>query len=355
MKYRFSITATVLIIVAGLLLVGCGNDSTPVVSGETTELNLEDDLGGYKATDEAPGFNDPEILSVMGEDAAPSLAATGTLDVDSLLDNPDYNMYLVAVRWGQLEGDSTVAAITDWAGTASVIRGAIVPGRVIRFERDTDSLLPFVSQLQVSWASLTTVHFDGIIFVVADPINPDDALTVESSFTFATAPYTATFNMAELENLDTIITVDDLGNQVAICARQIRPFACNEGLLEGVWRPDNRTGRTGKFFGKWVNNDGTLAGHISGHWGIRGNGDQVFFGKWINRAGVFKGFIRGTYQPDEAVPGQGTFRGDILTRNKIKIGTLGGEYLHNPEASRGGFLHGRWSTYCPEDTEEGDG
>jgi hypothetical protein len=136
---------------------------------------------------------------------------------------------------------------------------------------------------------------------------------------------------------------------VAINAHRIKPDPCGKGFLEGVWRANNRTGKMGKFFGKWINDDGSLAGHVRGHWGERGNGERALFGQWIDLGGVFKGFVRGTWDPDVAQDGHGYFHGAIFTRDKIEIGVFRGEYVNRGDLRRGGFFTGGWRLNCPNE------
>jgi hypothetical protein len=347
------LTAALLVGLGGLLLAGCGSDSTPVVTNEIEELNLTDDFGGYKATDQPPGFGDPEIMSSMTEDEAAPLFVGDSVGLDSLYGNPRFTLYTVAVRWGQLEGDSTVTTKTDWSGTASLVRGHLKLLRVLRFERGQDSIVrPRPGPLEISWVSKTSVHFDGLAFMIVDPLYPDDELGVESSFTFSTEPYSATFNLDDLADLDTVITVDGLGNQVAITAHRIKPDPCGKGFMEGVWWPNNHLNKMGKFHGKWIADDGSLAGHVRGHWGQRGNGERVLFGQWIDRSGVFKGFLRGVWGPDPNRPGHGFFRGSIFERDKTEIGGFRGDYILPRNDHSRGFFHGGWKLNCPEEETE---
>ena len=349
MTLRRTVLATFLAGLVGLMPAGCSKDSAPVIANEAEELDLTTDFGGYKATDQAPSFGDPEIISSMGADSV----AEDSIDTDSLSGNPRFALYTVAIRWGQLEGDSTNTTLTDWSGTASLVRGHLRVTRLLRFERGQDYIVrPRPSPREVSWVSKTSVHFDGLVFLIADPVVPDDQLPVQSSFTFTTPPYGTTFTLDQLVNLDTVITVDELGNQVAINAHRIRPEPCGEGLLEGVWRANNRTNKMGKFFGKWMNEDGSLAGHLRGHWGERGNGERVFFGQWIDLSGVFKGFVRGTYEPDPAQPGHGYISGSIYSRNKVEIGALNCEYVNAGDVRKGGFFTGTWKFHCSAGTSE---
>ena len=351
MRFGRVLTAVAVMGVLGLVLAGCGTESTPVTVNEIEELNLTDDFGGYKATDYPLAFGDPEIENSMTEDGAAPAFASDSIDFDTLDENEGFNFYAVAIRWGQLEGDPTNTTVTDWSGTASLERGHLRLLRLIRFERGQDSIVrPRVGPLEISWVSKTTVHFDGLLFLIADPAYAADPLSpIANSFTFATEPYTETFTVEDLADLDTIITVDDLGNQVAITAHKIERDPCGKGFVEGVWRANNHLGKMGKFFGKWMGDDGSLAGHLRGHWGRRGNGERVFFGQWISLAGVFKGFIRGEWRPDPDQPGNGFFRGQIFTRNKTELGVLRGQYVIKRDGRAGGFFKGGWKIDCPDE------
>jgi hypothetical protein len=352
-KFHQKILAMVLLGAAGLLLVGCGSDSTPTVFEEPAELSLDEPFGGYKAADQPPGFGESEILSTMTADEAAPEFAGDSVDVDTLYGNPRFTLYTITVRWGQLEGDSTVTAETDWSGMASLVRGHLKLTRIILFERGQDSIIrPRPSPLEIGWVSKTIGHFDGLSFLIADPLFPDDVLPVESSFTFSTGPFTATFDLDDLADLDTVITVDNQGNQVAITAHRLAPDPCGKGFMEGVWRANNHLNKMGKFLGKWVADDGSLTGHFRGHWGKRGNGEQVFFGQWIDLSGVFKGLLRGTWEPDPDRPGHGYLHGGIFIDGQTEIGRFRGEYILPHINESGGYFQGGWQLHCPDEGSE---
>lgn len=352
-RFQGGLTAIVLAGLLALVLAGCGSDSAPLISNDTEDLDLTDDFGGYKAMDQPPGFGDPEIISSMTEDENAPLFAGDSIDTATLYGNPHFTLYTVVVRWGQLAGDSTITTATDWSGSASLVRGHLRLLRVLRFERGQDSIVrPRPGPLELAWVSQTTVHFDGLIFLIADPLYPNDDLGVESSFTLSTEPYTATFSLDELANLDTVINVDDLGNEVAISAHRLESDPCGKGFMEGVWWPNNHLNKMGKYHGKWVADDGSLAGHVRGHWGERGNGQRVLFGQWIDLSGVFKGFLRGTWERDPNQPGQGFIQGMIFTRNKTEIGRFRGNYILPNDDHNRGFFHAGWKLNCPEEETE---
>jgi hypothetical protein len=354
MKYRFPRGPAVVILtgILGVFLAGCGADSTPVTTGDSEELNLTDDFGGYKAADQPPGFGDPEIISTMAADEAALVFPGDSVEIDTLYGHPRFTLYTVAVRWGQLAGDSTITTVTDWSGTASLDGGHLKLTSIIRFERGQDSLVrPRPGPQELSWVSHTTIHFDGLAFMIIDPLYPDAEMPSAESFTFATEPYNRTFALDELADLDTVIAVDELGNQVAITAHRIELDPCGKGFFEGAWWPNNHLNKMGKFHGKWIAADGSLVGHLRGHWGERGNGERVLFGQWIDRSGVFKGFLRGTWEPDLHRPGHGFFRGTIFSRDKMEIGHFRGNYILPRNAHSRGFFQGGWKLHCPEESD----
>jgi len=344
---------TAVIGIMGLWLAGCGADSAPVVSEEAEELNLTAPFGGYKATNQPPGFGEPEIISTMIDDEPAPIFAGDSLAWDTSYGNPRFTLYAVSIRWGRLEGDSTMTTETDWSGTASLVRGHLRLTHIIRFERLQDSIIrPRPSPREISWGSTTSMHFDGLAFLIFDPLYPDDELPVESSFTLATGPYSATFALDDLADLDTVINVDGLGNAVAITAQRIESDPCGKGFMDGIWRVNDGLNQMGKFLGRWVTDDGSLVGHIRGHWGGRGNGERVLFGKWIDRSGVFQGFLRGVWQPDTYRPGCGIMHGGIFSGDTTEIGHFHGEYILPRNDRSRGFFQGGWRLHCPDEETE---
>ncbi len=103
----------------GLLVVGltsCSDDKVASNAGEDEIINLTDNFGGYKATNEQPAFGDPDIAGLEGSDEADDPMGHHS-DVDSLMHLPDVDVYSVEFLWGHLETDSTEAVTTDWSGS----------------------------------------------------------------------------------------------------------------------------------------------------------------------------------------------------------------------------------------------
>jgi len=134
--------------------------------------------------------------------------------------------------------------------------------------------------LLLEWVSETSVHFDGLLVMIVDPLPPPDSTWPPNQLVFTTGPYTRTFTMPELQTLDEIVTVDLLGNQIAFNARRLDLIACGDGVLDGVWHL-NPSKQNGEFSGRWMTADGIFRGHLRGHFGRRPNGDMPFFGKVI--------------------------------------------------------------------------
>jgi len=87
-----------------------------------------------------------------------------------------------------------------------------------------------------------------------------------------------------------IYQVDQEGNEIAFVGHKKQLVPCGNGFLEGRWI---RTARhMGVVMGRWINRDGSLAGHFMGYWGIRRDGQKLFFGKCISHNGEFRWLIR---------------------------------------------------------------
>jgi len=367
-----------LIMTLMLWAAGCSDKGT---QPETSPLpNLEDEFGGYTATAEAVGFGDPEILEEEDGELVYSDPMLSSPPVDSIVNDPAAGLFHLRAVWGRLCYDSTVEEITDWTGSLSISRGAVILRRVIRFEPPGDRILPRTDRRIIEWESFTTVHNDGIaIDLFVPPPRPvfdttitivdetDTIITVVTvwpepvTVKFDTGPYSRTFTLGELASLDTIVQLDD-SNAVAFHAIQVHPALCPRGFLFGRWGYDEDG--QGVFKGLWADQRGFVFGHVRGHFGKNENGHRVFFGKWIDRLGQFKGFIRGSWGPrpgpnveaNAALHAGGWFRGRIYNADRVEIGVLKGRY-RGSMYYRGGFFQGRWKLHCgirPDDTAASD-
>lgn len=346
LRRLFSIT-----MLAALLLwaVGCSENSTGT-EDVTENLNLNDPTGGYLATSESPGFGDSDLLAEANDNDEyddPMLSSLGADTLDECLDG----RYHFRVVWGQLRYDSTVTEVTDWTGSLTVSRGAMIIRRVIKFEPGQDAILPRTDRTLVEWESFTTVHHDGLAVDIFIP--PDTAISSEAvTVAFETGPYSRTFDLSELTALDTVVYLDDAdSNAVAFHAFRLDRVPCPRGFLTGHWGY-NEDGE-GVFRGVWMTRHGWISGFLRGHWGVNDNGQRVFFGKWISANGRFEGFLRGRWDrhpshnasPNAVKHAGGWFAGEILNADELVIGTLKGKYKSHP-AFKKGFFQGRWKLAC---------
>lgn len=362
-----------------LLLAGCSSD-TPTTTVPADDLNLTSEYGGYTAEDEAPAFGDAELASLMREDPVFNDDMFRSTELDSFRHLADVKFYGMAIQWGMLEGDSSVTAVTDWTGNIEVKYGGIHVQRTILFEMGQDYIVrPRVDRRTVNWVSLTTVHYDGVLLAIIVPPAPDGEDWSDNQVVFTTGPYSRTFTLSELESLSEIVDVGPDGNQVSFNARLIDLEACGSGVLDGRWFV-NPSGRNGHFLGRWMSDDGLLAGHLRGHFGVR-NDERVFFGKAIGLNGRFLGFLRGTWGADPADSSMGWFEGVLANRDGLPVGEVNGTWssvppseedieIEGPGNGRGnrrnpgdhpvfgtngkwtrGFFSGFWVKACPADDE----
>ncbi|MDH3891093.1 MAG: hypothetical protein OEV49_08400 [candidate division Zixibacteria bacterium] len=349
-----------------LLVWAVGCSESPTETNNLTEnLNLNDATGGYRATDEAPGFGDSDLMadSDESEEYDDPILLSGALD--SIIEDPASGYYHLRILWGQMELDTSVTELTDWTGSLTVTRGGLAIRQVIRFERGQDAILERTDRNLIEWESFTNVHHDGIgvdIFVPPAATDSTDSATVDElvSVTFETGPYSRTFDMAELMALDTVVYLDDAdSNAVAFHAFRLDKVPCARGFLAGRWGYNDEG--HGIFRGFWISKKGRISGFLRGHFGVNDEGKNVFFGKWIGERGRFRGFIRGHWKqhpnhhanPNAVRHAGGRFEGEIIDANRRKIGVMGGKYKSHPQFKRG-FFQGRWKLDCDEEEESRD-
>ncbi len=360
MKTRF-VTLALILTFAGIFIVSGCSDST--VSNQSTdgELNFVDDFGGYQATDEPPAFGDEEISQVFPATEAAESDLNQFPELSAIETDSGILVYSLRITWGMLEYDSTVTSPTDWSGKLEVDTGCIKVVNKVLFEPGQDHFIrPRESCRKLEWVSQTTVHYDGIlVFLYFRSADIDPATT---EVRFETTPYSRTFTLAELDSLEEIIDIDQLGNQVSIQGYRLERLECEEGYLEGRWIKRGNGRFKGLFFGRFISKDGIFMGHVKGHWGERGEDEQLFFGKWINHYGGFRGFLRGEWGYDETAEtyeSEGWYSGNYFSRNGINLGTLSGKWVSHhrgsmpnsgatdkvPKHARG-YFHGIWKQYC---------
>jgi hypothetical protein len=351
MRYPALLVLVATLFLAGAFLSGCSED-TQTAPGEPTEdfsnLDLEDPYGGYTATDEPELASDPYLAD---------LASAGALAEDPLLDSPEvsdavdgspsYNLYVIRLTWGVLpQGDG--GAVTedgedvDWSGTISSTNGTLVALRRILFEPREDHIVyPREDPTVLEFVSQTHGHFDGLLLLLAVPVEEDDG---SGLLTFETGPFTQSWTYAELDSLNEIYDAEVAGHQVSIVSFRREPGACEAGFVVGHWHGDG-LGR-GVFRGIWMAYDGQAHGFLRGHYGARPGGPNVVYGKYFDGDGNFLGFIRGSY----IITGRtfGRFRAVWLDADDQKAGGMRGHWAHIPRTRRGFFV-GSWFTNCMED------
>jgi len=368
-----------------IAVVGCsGNNDTISSTTGTNETNLNDEFGGYTATPEAPGFGDPELVAAASESADYGDAVLDWPGVDSLVNDANAGRYHLRMLWGQLRLDTTVTSPTDWSGSLTISRGALVIRRVILFEDGQDEVLERTDRNLIEWTSRTTVHHDGLgvdIYVprpqpivdtttneVIDSL--DDTTYVEIidtipadydtvSVTFETGPYSRTLKLSELASLDEIEYIDEDSNAVLLQAVKVEPRGCPKGFLSGAWGTTEEG--DGVFNGMWMDQHGYASGYVEGTWGVDDNERNVFFGKWISLDGNFEGFIRGSWRPhpnwhaheNAFAHAGGSFSGKIFADDRTEIGVLRGRYNNHP-VFKNGFFQARWKTYCYRTNDDGN-
>jgi len=355
--------------------VGCSDNPTSTAGDSPS---LADEFGGYTATDETSAFGDSELLTAEGEEEEIDDPILSSPSVQELANDVDAGMFHFRAVWGRIPYDSTVTEVTDWTGSLTISRGAIVIRRLIRFELNQDTYLPRTARELVEWVSYTTVHNDGIaVDIFVPPVPPtldsswipdgsgDSTLVVDTipadpvTLTFETGPYSRTFTLDELASLEEIVALDD-GNKVAFHAVQWFRQICPRGVLAGRWGKDEEG--NGVFRGLWFSGGGHVIGYLRGRYGQNDQGRNVFYGKWIARDGAFEGLLRGTWgqgpwttnaDVERRCPG-GWFAGRIFDADRTPIGLLSGHYGSAPDY-RGGWFQGRWKLNCRETGRAGQG
>ena len=345
------------------LMVGCDTDnSSPDLNESTSQTEeIDDPYGGFNTSDEMTGFGDDFLMSDEGElDYEDEI--TDDPEVQALFDDPENALYAVRVTWGYLTRDSTnTNEPVDWSGYAEVDSGALVVARTIQFEPRQDYLIrPIRASLmldreRIDWVSQTTVAFDGVQLLFVDPTAGEgpNSLTIEVPL------FNTTIELADLEDLDRTVAVDDLGHEIRIQAAKIDLASlCGRGWMSGRWerldvnQDDLRRGIMGRFRGHWSNRHGTVGGYMKGFYGVNRNGNRVIFGKVINRRGTFIALMRGTWMPSQDTHGAGTFRAAWIDVSHQVQGGMRGVWARRGEGM--GFFHGAWRTQCDDGGEEFD-
>ncbi len=320
-----------------LIFMGCEkNNPTEPQNNELTTESLDKADGGYTTDDEQPGFGDMAMM-VEYEESASVVSDTYAAETDSGMTNSSFPAYFVRLTWGQLQGDSTATTDTDWSGSIEINKGVLAVRKAIRFEQNDYIHLPRASRQLVEFTSLTNIHFDGIALIIID----NDSTDTEGLLTITAGAYSRTLTFSELDSIESIETVDDLGNEFSIVAqvKDVEPFA--GGFFEGKWM--RRAGKGGTFEGRWINSLGTSVGYMKGIWGQNLRGRNVLFGKYIHRNGSFGGLLAGQWGNDDMDGESGWMQGRWANRNRTTIGHFKGVWRTSLEVEGKGFFHGRWN------------
>ena len=336
-------------------------------------MDFNQEFGGLTPTDEEAAFGDPFLMQAeideeneasedpLLEDPEVQALEAQAAQEEQPGDPPRPKFTFLRITWGMLDGpvDSLGQAdesvdILDWSGLLAVDRGIVVVRRVIRFERPYDHLvLPRLDRQTVAWFSHTGCHFDGLLVEIIerpqDLVGPDGVELEPNVLHFTTGPYSNSFVVAELPDLDEVYPVDPDPNAIHFTGFRLSDISlCPKGFLSGIWHAPAPEDSVGFFRGKWVGLFGHLHGFLRGAYGYTDEGERVFFGKYISRNGQFRGLLKGRWEPLPQFPGHGIFRGRWVNAAGNLVGVLGGQYLHLPERP-GGFFGGRWAALCDPD------
>jgi hypothetical protein len=327
------------LLLALVLVAAAGCSQAPTDSAQTNPFDQE--FGGVTTDNEAPAFNDPDLLATASVEVDPADPLAISIEADAA--DSVHAVFALRAVWGQLRYDSASTSPTVWDGSISVDSGRIGVRRVIRFEPGQDYLLPRTAPNVVEFVSTTTVHHDGLLVL----IGVNTAMLADSSdnlVTFATGPLTISFRLRQLVALDTIVRVDDAGNAVMFNGFLVRPDLCPRGFLAGKWMTSEE-GDGGEFRGGWISRNGQLEGYLSGNYGIDSDGRRVFFGKYIDINGTFEGRLRGVWGPLPLPARGGYFKGVFYDAQDRPAGRLCGFW--KADAAGEGHFEGVWMLYCP--------
>ncbi|MBD3337077.1 MAG: hypothetical protein GF355_16300 [Candidatus Eisenbacteria bacterium] len=349
LRIRSSLRWLSVLLALGFLAAGCGEDVNEPAVTEDDDVNLEDPLGGYEATDEPELENDPYLTEMVIADAlAGDPMADDPVIQEAIRDTVNHDLYVVRMAWGILPQSEATGVPepqeeVDWTGSLTVTEGNILALRTIFFEpRLGDGIVrPRTSRDTLEFVSKTYEYFDGLLFIVAIPAAENDGT---EQLSFNTGPFTHSWSFAELDSLNELHESNVEGRDVSIISFKRVPGACERGFVMGRWS-DSPRNELGMFRGVWMNYSGRARGFLRGHYGVRG-GEHLMFGKYFERGGDFRGFIRGTYS--HIGLNFGRFHAFWLDPSEVEVGAMRGHWTSIPR-SRRGFFMGHWSVNCMED------
>lgn len=265
----------------------------------------------------------------------------------------NYDVYAITILWGSLLNTGTPgAAPVDWSGTLSV-NGVVTFDllHTISFENNQDHLIPTNNPAMVAWTSFTANDFDGLNCLVY--VDKDIVYITAPELTFATTPFTISYNLEELANLSEFHIVGDQ-HGFAINARKIYSSSCPSGMIVGEWVRDDNAGASGTFNGQWLNPDGSVFGFLAGTFATSNTGARTFEGVVSPGAlTVVWYYVYGTWMYDDPTmcpicgSGHGYFAGFYTDHNNSFKGTLKGEFGYAADAADNHLpLTGKWVEFC---------
>ena len=329
-RVLFSLT---LGLISAFLITACSKDQPTGPQLEVAQSSLDQELGGFTASDELPGFGDANLLKETNDevDVLDPLAALG-----KSAETNGIKSYVLRLAWGKLEGDSTATAIKAWSGAVEVNKGTLAALKTIRFENGDHLNLPRTNRKKIEFASHTQTSFDGLLLTIID--NDSSAAGVTGTLVLRLGDYSRQYSFTELDSLNNVEAAGE-GYEVSLISRsqEVAPF--NGGFLAGQWIRENERG--GSFRGRWINSLGTNAGYVRGIWGVNRNHEKVFFGKHISVNGEFRGWLRGRWQSGVNAE-HSEFRGEWINRDRQVKGILAGHFRTGRVSSGKGYFHGRW-------------
>lgn len=329
-----------------LVSVGCKRD-LPQTAEEIDDA-LTYDYGGIDDANEAPGFNDGDIIALAVEDvpaADDALAADPDVvaaEADAVTRAAHLRVLLV---WGHQPPGAGSLDPTDWSGTITVTGAALRVLRLVSHEEGDAIVLPRPDSRTVTFTSITSGSTDGLLLdlVVHPRIAPDGT---PITLTFSSAALTQTLTLAVGERTGDVVPVGDAGDVFAWQVFASHVGDCVQGYLTGTWHEvGSILGRpVGLVKGRWLGDGGVLRGTLRGVFGKRRSGSRVFFAKLIDVEGKLSGVLAGHHAA-------GRFTGLMLDGAYRIGGYVRGAYWDSL-ASDGAFV-GRWSHFCDEWGTEG--
>jgi len=356
MRKPFVVVASMTLVLA-VALGGCKlvtSEEATTEENVPADVDLNGELGGMTTGDESPAFGDPDLASEFIEDAQALDPMATNSEVVGFEADSSVSIYRVQITWGTMDSESEIVTPTDWSGSLSVEKGAIVALRTILFERRDYLVRPRMDRRVLRWHSVTQNHYDGVLVSVIDPpVDPRAPGVTENTMTFSTPAYQMSLPVSSLAELDTLITVDQLGNRLHIVSFSVETGDCRHGFARGHWMQMGTD--WGTMRGHWVDETGTLRGFMRGYWGRNDAGENVLFCKLIGLTGEFKGILKGTYGRGREA-GSGWMRCNWISADRQTVGSFRGEwvepgregYMMRRMMESMGYFRGFWSEHCED-------